>query len=461
MSVSCREYGKQVDKIKTLILLTLYTVLFYGTKAFHFNFPYTSYRDAHKLFVATADDWTITEIPTDRPQNIRFISPLLEYGYSPAVDEYENNTLALKPLLLYLPGFDGTFLSPFLQFPELHTIFDIRCMVIATEDRSTFDQVCDTVVDYIQNHLDMNISSTTPTLDASSTNNTKTAMNIFGISSKRNVNKPRKRQIYLAGESFGGIVAVSVLQKLQNESEPIPIRGLALINAATCYDRSRLALEGLKVAEGKKWLYAIGLIKLLPLFADQYSLGQLLFILQAKALPSVIDNEHREAYLGRVAFSLPFVVPFLSQETLWWRLQQWLMAGCTKVGGAEQLKVIKIVPTLIVAGEADATLPSIAEAERLASIVPDALVHVVPGAGHASTCGSRIDLAALFRSRFPELRSKGGRLKMKSVAAAGQGPDFGMEPRYDNATIGLNPLRYWTRKLFRQCSAPSVNYIKP
>jgi hypothetical protein len=63
-----------------------------------------------------------------QPRDVRFISPLLEYGYLPAVEEHENNTLSQKPLLLYLPGFDGTFLSPFLQFPELHTIFDVRCM---------------------------------------------------------------------------------------------------------------------------------------------------------------------------------------------------------------------------------------------------------------------------------------------------------------------------------------------
>jgi pimeloyl-ACP methyl ester carboxylesterase len=345
-------------------------------------------------------------------------------------------------------------------------------MVIATEDRSTFDQVCDTVVDYIQNHLVMNLTTsaaaaaelnTSPVNNNnSSNNNTKTVMNIFGRPSKRSPSKPRTRPIYIAGESFGGIVAVAVLQRLLlNESEPMSIKGLTLINAATCYDRSRLALEGLKVAEGKTWLYAIGLSQLLPLFTDQYSLAQLILMLQAKALPSVIDNEYREAYLGRVALSLPFVIPVLSQETLRWRLKRWLAVGCAKVGGAEQLKAIDAIPTLIVAGEADATLPSIAEAERLASIFPNALVHVVPGAGHASTCGSRVDLAALFRSRFPEVRSKGGRLKMKTLAAAGQGPEFGMEPRYDNATVGLSPLRYWTKKLFRRCTAPSEGYISP
>jgi len=65
---------------------------------------------------------------SDRLQDVSFLSPLLEYGYLPAVEEHEEGSLGQKPMLLILPGFDGTFLSSFLQFPELHTIFDVRCM---------------------------------------------------------------------------------------------------------------------------------------------------------------------------------------------------------------------------------------------------------------------------------------------------------------------------------------------
>ena len=46
---------------------------------------------------------------------------------------------------------------------------------------------------------------------------------------------------------------------------------------------------------------------------------------------------------------------------------------------------------------------------------------------------------------------------MKEEAAAGTGPYLGMEPRYDNATIGLNPLKYWNRKYFKSyTSKPSL-----
>jgi hypothetical protein len=110
-------YSKQTDEIKALILLLIYAALFYGTKAFHS--PNSSLRDhpvmcryhrLHQVSDANAGEPPTIDMPADRPQNVRFISPLLEYGYLPAVVEYENKTLAQKPLLLYLPGFDATFL---------------------------------------------------------------------------------------------------------------------------------------------------------------------------------------------------------------------------------------------------------------------------------------------------------------------------------------------------------------
>lgn len=120
MSVFGRANGRKTDEIKALILLLLYYVLFHGTTAFHS--PYFAclrdpavvhYQQRLRLSEDANDaggEPPREDIPTVRPRNVRFVSPLLEYGYPPAVVEYENKTLAQKPLLLYLPGFDGTFL---------------------------------------------------------------------------------------------------------------------------------------------------------------------------------------------------------------------------------------------------------------------------------------------------------------------------------------------------------------
>jgi len=394
----------------------------------------------------------------DRRRNTRFIAPLLEYGYRPAVNEYYNGTLSSKPLLLYLPGFDGTFVCPFLQYPELHTLFDVHCLTVATDDRSTLDELRDDVLEFLQQQQECTINSTT---------------SIDGIVDEPN-DQSISRPVYLAGESFGGILACEVanaiqtLNQQQNEGgetvspevdekalqSRINLKGLMLINPATCFDQSILAEEGPKAAKLPPWIYPFGLLKLLPLFTDEYSVDQLFLMLQSKALPSVIDNEEREAYMGRVALSLPFVIPYMAQETLQWRLRAWLEMGCARLAadGSAPLLRLQAIPALIVVGEKDKTLPSVKEAERLSELWPDAVVHIVQDAGHASTCGSRVDLAALFRSRFPELQQQdnNARTVMKEVARKGLGADFGMEPRYDNATIGLSPLEYWSSKYYRK-----------
>uniref|UniRef100_A0A7S2Y5Z5 AB hydrolase-1 domain-containing protein n=1 Tax=Entomoneis paludosa TaxID=265537 RepID=A0A7S2Y5Z5_9STRA len=332
-------------------------------------------------------------IPPSRPHDVEFISPLLKYGYKPAVDAWESGEDVKKPILLYLPGFDGTFLSPFLQFPELHTIFDVRCMTISTKDRSTYEELKVGVVQYLES---ISVpSAQNVTSDNAENEKTEDSGRGGWIGRLFGKEKVKRRPVYLAGESFGGILASDVALTILKGNTNIDLQGLCLINAATCYDRSRLAAEAPRVAEYPSWLYTAGLLRLLPLFTDEYSASQLLRILKAEGLPSVIDDETREAYMGRVAFSLPFVIPYIDQGVLQWRLTEWLSYGCNyMLSRLSEFKQFKDFRTLIVAGEKDATLPSIDECERIASLLPRrSTLHIVEGAGHASTCGARVDLA--------------------------------------------------------------------
>ena len=348
-------------------------------------------------------------------RDVTFAAPLLDYGYAPTVQELQTKTISNKPILLYLPGFDGTYICPFIQFPELGTEFEVWCMTVGMKDRSTFEELKESVLDFV--------SSST-----------------------------QKRQLYLAGESFGGILALHVAQTLSKSSES-NLQGLILINPATSYDRSALFEQGPPVAKLAPFLYPFGLIKLLPLFTDEFSFEQLLLILNAKALPSVIDNPAKEAYMGRVAISLPFRLEYMPQETLHWRLTQWLETGCKQIK-ANQANLPTSLKTVIIAGEKDETLPSVEEAERLSTLLPENQVHVVEGAGHASTCGSRIDMTAVLRSAFPELNepNSSSRTAMKEEATNGKGPYFGMTERYDGADVGLNPMRYWSKEYFQSVS---------
>lgn len=447
------------------------------------------------------------------PHNVMFVAPLLDYGYPPAVHDLsiqQNQTVMdnnddddEKPILLYLPGFDGTYICPFLQYPELGTEFEVWCLIVGMNDRSTYQELKAIVLDFIANDLngghddgDGSDTRSALTFSTQEMSNNKTRdykqgtagslWRMFGGSngSSQSIERKRKarsRPIYLAGESFGGILAadvsLTILAEKRNslkyrDSSKANLQGLVLINPATCYDRSQLAIKGPQVSHMPNALYLMGLFgQLLPLFTDEYSVEQLGLILRAKALPSVIDNPQREAYMGRVAISLPTKLEFMPPGTLSWRLQQWLQTGCAAMRESS-FKSFPKFRTLIVVGENDKTLPSIAEAERLANKVmlpSQTQIHVVEGAGHASTCGSRLDLAAVMRKHFVELQKprkkkvvkqpkheteescieNEKRTSMKTSAQEGEGPFFGMEERYDKAKIGLNPILYWSKSNYR------------
>lgn len=159
--------------------------------------------------------------------------------------------------------------------------------------------------------------------------------------------------------------------------------------------------------------------------------------------------------MGRSAFSLPTKLKFMPQSTLKWRLEEWLTEGCkavrSKLNTNEVQDSIKNTPILIVVGEKDETLPSVEESKRLKSILAheaEVHIHIVKGAGHACTSGSRVDLTALMRKTFG-LSSSTGRTAMKE-AAQNDGVDLGLEPRYDGASIGLSPTKYWSKGLFQR-----------
>ena len=353
------------------------------------------------------------------------------------------------------------------------------------------------------------------------------------------------------GESFGGLLAIEVALELQRPSYMnygIELCGLILVNPATSYLRSNLyKLAPIIVQQNNKnksnknktnqesilhpvveiidnLRYTIAIVtKLIPLFTDNgQSLRQLVTILSSHGLPSVINTPCREAYMGRVAFTLFDRISFMSKETLHWRLEEWLEWGAsifedrldmltsvrlsttssssTQTNGTNDnnretnynnndtsiytttmtndrsvidnyslLKISQELRTLIIVGEYDNTLPSIEESHRLSNeLFRNSVIHVVPNAGHASTCGGSLDLITLLRSVFTELNTNNDknvddetrrkrRRQQSSSSRIGNENDtptkelYGLVPRYDNANIGLNPLLYWTKEYYQKC----------
>lgn len=364
---------------------------------------------------------------------ITFVSPLLEDGYPPAVKDY--NQRVSKPLLLYLPGFDGTILAPFIQFPSLGESFDVRGMKVGMENRSSFNELKSIVLDYI-----------------------------FSQSKEH-------EGVYLMGESFGGILAIEVSRDIQSlpEYANVQLKGLTLINPATSYLRSALYQLGPPIANQSSFLppltflqYIFSLTsRLVPLFLDEgLAFQQLILILSSKGLPAVLNTPEREAYMGRIAFDLANRLKFMPQDTLKWRLERWLEHGCTLFENQleimqqnskdkEALESLKNLKTLIVVGALDKTLPSVEEADRLASTLFDnTKVHVVEDAGHASTCGSSVNLIQLMREFFSDLDDNAA--DTNRYVEPNKTELLGLVRRYDNAFIGMSPLLYWNEK-YNKC----------
>ena len=172
---------------------------------------------------------------------MQFRAPLIADGYAAKT--------AGDALLVYLPGFDGANLAPFLQWPALHDAgFDVRCASIDEDDRSTFDELVKAASSYIDREA-------------------------------------CDRPCLLVGESFGGALATVVAQ------QALHVEGVVLVNPATCYAESALASKAPPILELPAWAYYVGLASLLPLFVDRHGVRALFDIVTNKRLSLIHISE--------------------------------------------------------------------------------------------------------------------------------------------------------------------------
>jgi len=61
-----------------------------------------------------------------------------------------------------------------------------------------------------------------------------------------------------------------------------------------------------------------------------------------------------------------------------------------------------------------------------------------------------VDLAALIRGSCPDYNfPSSGRTEMKEEARKNSGIYYGMEKRYDNASLGMMPTLYWSKENYQ------------
>lgn len=176
---------------------------------------------------------------------------------------------------------------------------------------------------------------------------------------KTELTRKTNQEIYLCGESFGGCLAIKTAL-----AAPLLIKKLILVNPASSFNQFPILGLGGNISP---WL---------PPWLHRYSAAGLLPFL-AKL------NRINECDRRKLIDSMKSLPP----EVIGWRLS---LLRDFKVAN-EQLYNLKI-PTLIIAGAADSLLPSVAEADKLIKLLPNAKKIVLPQSGHACLLETEVDL---------------------------------------------------------------------
>jgi pimeloyl-ACP methyl ester carboxylesterase len=173
------------------------------------------------------------------------------------------------------------------------------------------------------------------------------------------IEKSPKRPIYLCGESFGGCLAMKVAIQA-----PHLFKRIILINPASAF---RL----------RPWLnWASQITYLVP--SALYDFGALGLLPFLASLPRISRSDRHE--LLKTMRSVP-------SETVLWRLSLLREFDVDD----KELSTLK-QPVLLIAGGSDRLLPSVTEVERIANIVPNNKIVVLPNCGHACLLEQDINL---------------------------------------------------------------------
>jgi pimeloyl-ACP methyl ester carboxylesterase len=134
------------------------------------------------------------------------------------------------PLLVYLPGMDGTGQLLRSQTAGLETGFDVRSLALPRKDLNTWDVLAKSVLDLIHAELE----------------------------------KSSQRPVYLCGESFGGCLAIKVAIQA-----PHLFKRIILINPASSFHlRPWLSWASQLTYLVPSGLYDVGALGLLPFLAS-------------------------------------------------------------------------------------------------------------------------------------------------------------------------------------------------
>ena len=281
-----------------------------------------------------------------------WFDPLTEFG----LDEPRPDPANL-PLLLVLPGADGSGITPWMQYPSLAQEYRLQALCVPDGDRSSQPELVELV-----------------------------AREVVRLSSS----PPSDPPVFLLGESMGAGVAIDVALRECNR-----LAGLVLVSPATGWYRNMgykiLSWnDGVLMSGRGPWpalLQAVLALTSYELLDAAQLTSTVRRVLTGEKSPLLLSPARTE-YAWRVVSQLPArlaLPPATAANRYRW-------AEPTFAAGKRVTELS--LPVLCVAGTADLRVPAAEEARRFEREIPVCRCVYVEGAGHAGATDDRVDLCA-------------------------------------------------------------------
>ncbi|QDZ22010.1 alpha/beta fold hydrolase [Chloropicon primus] len=273
--------------------------------------------------------------------------------FSPLPPNHRDRKPEDLPLLIVLPGIDGTGYTAAAQFPALSERFDLKTFLIPVDDRTPLDGLVQILREYIELEV---------------------------------ARSAEDRPIYIMGESFGGMLALLLAESCGH----LCLNRVVLVNPATSFGNSIWASMGDVLPQLPPQAYDALPFAISPLLGNPLGLAR----------RRVDEDQPLASQAVQTIESLFDLLPVLDQlkdilppQTLKWKLDL-LQEGAKRVDDALLSRLEQRV--LVIAGDADLLIPSKDESERLKRNLRTCSVKVVEGAGHALLQEAGVDVNDIF-----------------------------------------------------------------
>lgn len=265
-----------------------------------------------------------------------------------------------SPILLFLPGMDGTGMGLILHHKALGKFFEVRCLHIPVHDRTPFEGL----VKFIEETVRLEHAS--------------------------NPNKP----IYLVGDSFGGCLSLAVAAR-----NPTIDLVLILVNPATSFGRSQLQPFFPILEAMPDVLHATVPYLLSYVMGDPMKMA--LVDVESK-LPPLQRLEKMSQNLTALLPYLSSLADIIPRGTLLWRLKLLKSAAAS---ANSRLHAVK-AEVLVLASGKDNMVPSRDEADRLNKSLKNCTVRHFKDNGHTFLLEDGISLMTIIKGTSKYRRSR-------------------------------------------------------